>query len=239
MADDLTTPPPSYEKVDLESVMVTPTAPPLYPVLPLAESPLPLGVWSVCVFLSCVSILWEHFLFVCLYIHVWIYVRHIVWTPDYISMITFQWITYNFVICTHLYFSHCYTIIIIIAESFAIWLESPQQKCYFSFNFALTALPSKICTSQIFPTILVTTSLNCFAGNDIGDSPASIVMAGFLSPTLVSPTPVASPSQLYKSHSDYNMQRVSVCTPSLVHVLGLSHWLIDKSGHVWSLLLFV
>ncbi|XP_064402020.1 uncharacterized protein LOC135347852 isoform X3 [Halichondria panicea] len=86
ITDDLTTPPPSYEKVDLESVMVTPTAPPLYPVLPLAESPLPLG-------------------------------------------------------------------------------------------------------------------------NDIGDSPASIVMAGFLSPTLVSPTPVASPSQLYKSHSDYNMQR--------------------------------
>ena len=68
ITDDLTTPPPSYEKVDLESVMVTPTAPPLYPVLPLAESPLPLGVWSV--FLSCVSILWEHFLFVCLYIHV-------------------------------------------------------------------------------------------------------------------------------------------------------------------------
>ncbi len=53
MADELTTPPPSYEKVDLESVMVTPTAPPLYPVLPLAESPLPLGVWSyhcVCLF---------------------------------------------------------------------------------------------------------------------------------------------------------------------------------------------
>ncbi len=41
MADDLTTPPPSCEKVDLESV----TAPPLYPVLPSAELPLPLGVW--------------------------------------------------------------------------------------------------------------------------------------------------------------------------------------------------
>ena len=134
----------------------------------------------------------------------------------------------------HLYFSHCY---VIIAESFAIWLESPHRNVIpvLILHFALTALPSKICTSQIFPTIiviLVTTSLNCVAGNDIGDSPASIVMAGFLSPTLVSPTPVASPSQLYKSHSDYNMQRVSVCTPSLVHVLGLSHWLIDKSEHV-------
>ena len=57
MADDLTTPPPSYEKVDLESVMVTPTAPPLYPVLPSAESPLPLGVrgssvCGVCVFME-------------------------------------------------------------------------------------------------------------------------------------------------------------------------------------------
>ncbi len=42
------------------------------------------------------------------------------------------------------------------------------------------------------------------------DSPAAISMAGVVSPVFVSPTPVASPSQLYKSHSDYNMQRVSI-----------------------------
>ena len=43
LADQTTTPPPSYEKVDLESVMVTPTAPPLYPQLPTDDSPLLFG----------------------------------------------------------------------------------------------------------------------------------------------------------------------------------------------------
>ncbi len=57
---------------------------------------------------------------------------------------------------------------------------------------------------------------SCVAGNDVVDSPSSIVMAGIVSPVAVSPTPVASPSQLYKSHSDYNMQRVSG-KPSLTY----------------------
>lgn len=51
--DEVPTPPPSYEKVDLESVMVTPTAPPLYPQLPTDDSPLMFGECRVCVCKVC------------------------------------------------------------------------------------------------------------------------------------------------------------------------------------------